>query len=424
MKIGFFTDVYWPKIDGVVVSIDLMRKALEELGHDVYVICPTYPDQGIDDQKIIRVRGFDPLKFSNFTSRISLADLNDRRKIEALNLDIVHSHTQYTAGLLAQRIAERQGVPHVSTYHTHVNELIQHFPYSFHISSFFALGIFTIYSRRFGALKAGMKHPGLSQQAISNRIDELKKVYFRDIDMIISNAPHVDEHLRSLNLRPPIKMIKNGIDTSQYRDIVHSFSLKPLRISYIARLSAEKRQDTIIEAVAELVRDGYDVELHLAGEGPHEEYCRQLVAELRLEKVVTFHGALSQQEVKQLLANTDLGVFASYKFDTYPLTMLEYLAAGVPTVYCDPHFDDMASKMSVIRTSPDSHGFAETIKSIFDAKTLTRMSHAAQKEASNHDIRARAAELAKLYKNLVKQPARSAKNHQKSQSRTRATARD
>ena len=48
MRIGLFTDTYLPDINGVVSSVELLRKKLEELGNDVYVIC-TYKGRVIDN---------------------------------------------------------------------------------------------------------------------------------------------------------------------------------------------------------------------------------------------------------------------------------------------------------------------------------------------------------------------------------------
>ena len=41
MKIGFFTDTYFPQINGVTYTISLWKKELEKLGHEVFVY---YPD--------------------------------------------------------------------------------------------------------------------------------------------------------------------------------------------------------------------------------------------------------------------------------------------------------------------------------------------------------------------------------------------
>ena len=53
MRIGFFTDTYTPQINGVVTSIRLFKKALETLGHEVYVFAPD-PDHHEDDEEVVR----------------------------------------------------------------------------------------------------------------------------------------------------------------------------------------------------------------------------------------------------------------------------------------------------------------------------------------------------------------------------------
>ena len=58
MRVGIFTDTYLPDINGVVSSVELLRKELEKNGHDAYIIC-TY--KGINkvkiEGKIIRLHG-------------------------------------------------------------------------------------------------------------------------------------------------------------------------------------------------------------------------------------------------------------------------------------------------------------------------------------------------------------------------------
>ena len=51
MNIGFFTDSYFPGIDGVTYTIQAWRDRLESRGHEVYVV---YPESGHepDDHEI------------------------------------------------------------------------------------------------------------------------------------------------------------------------------------------------------------------------------------------------------------------------------------------------------------------------------------------------------------------------------------
>ena len=60
MRVALFTDTYLPDVNGVVTSIELLRKELEKHGHDAYVVC-TYP--GVmkikQEGKIIRLPGIE-----------------------------------------------------------------------------------------------------------------------------------------------------------------------------------------------------------------------------------------------------------------------------------------------------------------------------------------------------------------------------
>ena len=38
MRIGLFSEVYKPYVSGVVTSVTMLKKSLEELGHQVYVV--------------------------------------------------------------------------------------------------------------------------------------------------------------------------------------------------------------------------------------------------------------------------------------------------------------------------------------------------------------------------------------------------
>lgn len=40
MRIAFFTDGYLPNIDGVITSMQSYKKALEGLGHEVFIVAP------------------------------------------------------------------------------------------------------------------------------------------------------------------------------------------------------------------------------------------------------------------------------------------------------------------------------------------------------------------------------------------------
>ena len=55
MRIGLFTDTYVPIHNGISYVVELTRRGLEELGHEVYIFAPS-PEFGYEetDDHIIR----------------------------------------------------------------------------------------------------------------------------------------------------------------------------------------------------------------------------------------------------------------------------------------------------------------------------------------------------------------------------------
>ena len=43
MRIAIVSDCYWPRVNGVSVSVQTYRDELERLGHEVIILCPEYP---------------------------------------------------------------------------------------------------------------------------------------------------------------------------------------------------------------------------------------------------------------------------------------------------------------------------------------------------------------------------------------------
>jgi len=115
-----------------------------------------------------------------------------------------------------------------------------------------------------------------------------------------------------------------------------------LRLGTVGRLVPQKGIETLIDAVAEL-RSQIDVELHIVGGGPLLSSLKHQAKELKLNPV--FHGAL----VDPLPVLESLDVFvAPSRWEGQPLSVLEALAAGIPTVLSDcPGLRELADELDL-----------------------------------------------------------------------------
>src|SRR5690606_27848159 len=95
------------------------------LGHEVYMIVPAYPGAQADPN-IIRVPST-PVPLSD-NVRSMIPNRRIRKRIQQLDLDIIHSHTPFASAQLARRTALDFGLPHVATFHTLLPVLLDYYP--------------------------------------------------------------------------------------------------------------------------------------------------------------------------------------------------------------------------------------------------------------------------------------------------------
>ncbi len=103
----------------------------------------------------------------------------------------------------------------------------------------------------------------------------------------------------------------------------------PVRLLSIGRLDWVKGYDRLLDAVAQAVRAGADLELHVAGDGPLEIVLRQRAADLGLGSRVQWLGGTF--DVRDALAGAHLYATAT-RTETFGIALLEAMAAGLPVV--------------------------------------------------------------------------------------------
>ena len=121
MRIALISDCYWPRVNGVTVSVQTYRDELERLGHEVIILCPDYPPSrgAVGREDSVR-------RFRSMANAISKEDRLIRpsafplfiRTLERFNPDVVHINTEFTAAFAARSYAKLRGYPILVTSHT------------------------------------------------------------------------------------------------------------------------------------------------------------------------------------------------------------------------------------------------------------------------------------------------------------------
>lgn len=129
-------------------------------------------------------------------------------------------------------------------------------------------------------------------------------------------APSVYQSNRSSVAQPPVSSRQSVSQVTQ-----------PLKVLYIGRLLKLKHVETIIKAVR-LAHKTRPMSLTIVGEGPELDYLKQQASDVSVE----FRSAVPLKEVRKVMREHDVMVFASNGFDGWGATVLEALTEGVPVI--------------------------------------------------------------------------------------------
>jgi glycosyltransferase involved in cell wall biosynthesis len=99
----------------------------------------------------------------------------------------------------------------------------------------------------------------------------------------------------------------------------------------VGRLSREKAQHILIQAVGRLVREGRRVRLSLVGEGPDRPGLEKEIVACGLLGSVRLEGSLNQDQLKVLYGESDAFALASLA-EGVPVVLMEAMAMEIPCV--------------------------------------------------------------------------------------------
>ncbi len=313
MNIGLFTDTYYPEINGVANSVYTLKKELENQGHNVYVFTTTTPGAPKHEYNVFRVHSM-PFVFMK-DRRVGMVY---QRKLAAiirkLNLDIIHTNTEFSLRLFALIMAKELHIPLVHTYHT----------------------IYEDYTHYFAPIAI-----------LNNRAKAFARFYTRKccnfVEEVIVPTEKVEDLLTSYRVFRNINVIPTGIDLKKfYKGNFTDDQIKQVRkrfhittdqkvILYLGRVSPEKNIGELLKAMPKYAKMHGDVRFVVVGGGPDLENLKKLSRELKLQDTVIFAGEQPWDDIALYYQLGDVFVSASQS-ETQGLTYFEAMAAGLPVV--------------------------------------------------------------------------------------------
>ncbi len=347
MNIGLFTETYYPEINGVANSVYILKKELEEMGHTVYVFTTTTPGAPEYEYNVFRVPSLPCIFITE--RRVGLFYQPKLASIiKKLNLDLIHTHTEFSLGIFGRIMARELKIPTVHTYHTIYED------YTHYITHFKTL------DKRAKAF-----------------VRIFTKVCCNTVEQVVVPTEKVKELLLKYSVFKDISVIPTGVDLKKFNpklykdeDIqalkeVYGIREKDKVLLYVGRISKEKNISEIIDAMPQYMKQRPNVKFLIIGGGPEMEQLKEQVNHSGLTSQIIFTGPKPWDEIGLYYQLGDVFVSASQS-ETQGLTYIEAMAAGVPVVAKqDKCLDDILEEGFNGYSFIDKEGLIKGLERIF-----------------------------------------------------------
>ena len=307
LRIGQFTDTFLPVVDGVGRVVQAYAETLSAMGHQVTVVAPMYNTgfQGGFPFELVDFIGTGVPGMKQYKVGEAMLDAHYRRRIRMIELDIVHAHSPFTAGSEALRLSVVRKLPLVGTFHSKYYD---------------------------DFLKA------TKSESVAKMMTKVVVNYYNRCDEVWAVGKNTAEVLKSYGYEGEIQVMPNGatlrsVNPSDVEEVTRRFSLgeDPL-ILFVGQMDWKKNILTVLEACAELKKQGTAFRLILAGQGIDMNAIRGKLSELNIQDRAQMLGHVTDTSLLDgLYSRAAVFAFPSL-YDAAPMVVREAAVMGTPSV--------------------------------------------------------------------------------------------
>lgn len=350
MRIGLFSDTYRPSVNGIVYVIDITRKRLEEMGHEVFIFCPA---DGVrvknvePDDHIIRFRSMKNAFFDDYNLSLVFPS-SSLNRIKKYDLDVIHFFTPSFIGLMGVYAAQKTGATLIAQHSTDLSRYIKHYP-AVVPAIILGAGIVLPNTFRFKGqdvreLIKIYKPRRLISKWGSEIIESLLAMIYSRCDAVIALSEKSKIQLESWRREYwyDITVMPTGIDplpkptalvVEEFRE-KYGIAEDDEVVVFIGRLSSEKNLDILIPAIKKVLKSRPKARLLYVGDFEYKAVLEEKAKRSGVGDRITFTGSIPRQSLGAVHACSDLFVFPSVT-DTQGLVVNEAAHSGLPFVIVD-----------------------------------------------------------------------------------------
>ena len=362
MKIAMFSDAYFPRVNGVAVSVKCFGEALAKIGHEICVVCPAYDVQKEVVIENTEIKGFSIMRVPSVTIRFSSEDRYVKfsnwklikREMDKFKPDVIHINSEFALGIMGKRYARKNKVALVYTSHTMWESYIENYVHC--LPSFC--------SRKIGK--------------------ELVCFFAERAQVVISPTDRMCKLLSSYGINRPIEIIPTGMDdaiskiddnklVSFKSEIYKEFpALQNKKILlYVGRVVKEKNLYMLFDVFGKVREKFEDSVLFFVGGGPELDNLKEKAKTLPFASSILFAGYRDRNILSYFYHLADVFVFPSCT-ETQGLVTVEAMRASLPVVAIGEMgtLDVMQGDNGGFMVKNDVEEFSARVKDLLSDKEL------------------------------------------------------
>jgi len=384
MRIAFFSDTFYPQINGVVTSITNSSKFLASEGHEMILFVPK-SKACIKIAKNVQIEQIHSVGLPTYKDyRIAMPQtIKCLRKIHQFKPDIIHIHSPFPIGMLGVMCSKTFGIPLIGTYHTLFPEFLKYLPIPLLRENRLAKGMTWRYTN----------------------------FVYNKCEIITTPSNAMKKELITHGIRRPIRVISNGVNMAAFHKLASNkarkktFNLKNRYLLHFGRLSYEKNIEIVLKSFRLLLQKYPNYDLVIAGKGPCLANLKKEAKSLGIHKNVRFTGFVSDDRLIELISRADAFATAS-TIETQGLATLEAMACGLPVIGVDsratPELIQNGKNGFLVKPGDYRTMGICLAKLASNPKLRTKMSGASLKMAKKHSLEKVISELEGIYFGQIK----------------------
>lgn len=369
MKIAMFTDAYFPRINGVSVSVNSYASELTKLGHEVCVVCLEYSeeqqrsaffDEKASDEKspfkIVRI----PSAAVFFSKEDRIIRLDKWRRIKKsmdnFKPDVIHLNSEWSIGYFGAMYALHRKIPMAFTFHTMWEDYLANY------ISF------------------------LSEGSLRKIGRNVVKFYLKRADVIIAPTKRIASVVGDYGIKKSSEILPTGIpDEKEKISLIHSVQVSnalykrnpQLRgkkiLLFVGRIVKEKNLSFLFDVLENVQKKNPKTALLFVGGGPYQEELQEMAEERGLKNSVGFSGYVPGNELVYFYKLAQVFVFPS-KTETQGIVTVEAMLSGLPVVAIGEMgtVDVMQGDNGGFMVDDDPQLFAEKVCSLLNDPQLRK----------------------------------------------------